>query len=678
MMLDWFWIVPALPLAGFLIMTLGPSLSRATVSGIALATSTLAAVLSASFAVTLLQQGFHPVGHTQVLWTWMDLEGFAPRIALYVDALSMTMVLIITGVGVLVQLYATEYMSDDADYQRFFAYMSLFVGTMLLLVLADNFLLLFLGWEGVGLCSYLLIGFWYRDLLNGLAARKAFIVNRIGDAAMIVGLCLLFTELGTLEIQATLRRAALQWSIGDPMAVAATALLLGGAVGKSAQIPLQVWLPDAMAGPTPVSALIHSATMVTAGVYLIARTQTLYALAPVTQTAIVAIGTTTMLFAASSALVQRDIKRVFAYSTISQLGYMFMALGVGAAGAAIFHLFTHACFKALLFLVAGALMFSLHHEKDLFNMGGLRRDLPLLFWAAVIGAASLSGLPFITAGFFSKDQILLQAWISPNGGLWLLTAGLVGSVLTALYSFRVVFLAFFGDKQREVTRSPGWRMSVPMGVLAVLSLGVGWLGWSANAEEPSWFLRLMDSAMPVHQPDPVTEMKAGTIAFLASGAALLGVGWAYLLYMQRPAILEAAGETEAVHAIRRFLLRGWAFNWVYLWTIQKPFKFLARVAKRDVVERTYDRLLVRPFLITAGSAKGDIVDQAYERLIMRPFLWIADINRDDVLDRVYRGLTRLVEHSAVTAQRLQTGQVRWYAMVLVAGALGLAGFAVLA
>lgn len=675
-MLDWFWIIPAVPLAGFLVLTLGPSLSRATVSGMTLTTSTLATILSASCAVALLQQGFHPVGYSQTLWTWIDLDGFNVRIALYIDALSMTMVLIITGVAALVQVYATEYMSDDPDYQRFFAYMNLFVGAMLVLVLADNLLLLFLGWEGVGLCSYLLIGFWYRDLLNGLAARKAFIVNRIGDAAMLLGLCLLFTELGTLEIQAILPKASLQWVMGDPMAVAATALLLGGAVGKSAQVPLQVWLPDAMAGPTPVSALIHSATMVTAGVYLIARTHTLFALAPATQTAIVVIGTTTMLFAASSALVQRDIKRVFAYSTISQLGYMFMALGVGAAGAAIFHLFTHACFKALLFLVAGALMFSLDHEKDLMNMGGLRRDLPLLFWAAVIGAASLSGLPFITAGFFSKDQILLQAWISPNGGRWLLTAGLVGSVLTALYSFRVVFLAFFGDKHKEATGSPGWRMTLPMGILAVLSLGVGWLGWSPRAEEPSWFIRLMDTAMPVHQPDPVTEAQAGTIALLASSAALLGMGWAYLMYMQRPASFEAAGETEAVQTIRRFLLRGWAFNWIYRWTIQKPFRFLARAAKHDVVERVYDRLLVRPFLSAAGSAKGDIVDQAYERLLMRPFQWVADINQDDVLDRVYRGLTRLVQQAAVTARRLQTGQVRWYATVLAAGALCLAGLAV--
>jgi NADH-quinone oxidoreductase subunit L len=653
-MLDWFWIIPALPLAGFVLLALAPALSRATVSGIVLMTSALSAVLSASFAVGLLQQGFPPFGHTRILWTWMDLEGFTPRIALYIDALSMTMVLIITGVGLLVQIYAIEYMSDDSDYQRFFAYMSLFVGAMLVLVLADHFLLLFLGWEGVGLCSYLLIGFWYRDPLNGLAARKAFIVNRIGDAAMIVGLCLLFAELGTLDIQATLKQAGAQWTFGDPMVVVATALLLGGAIGKSAQIPLQVWLPDAMAGPTPVSALIHSATMVTAGVYLIARTHTLFALAPATQAAIILIGTTTMLFAAMSALVQRDIKRIFAYSTISQLGYMFMALGVGATGAAIFHLLTHACFKALLFLVAGALMFSLHHEQDLLKMGGLRRDLPFVFWAAVIGAASLAGLPFITAGFFSKDQILLQAWVSPNGGLWLLTAGLLGSVLTALYSFRVVFLAFFGDKQTEITRAPGWRMTTPLGILAALSIGIGWLGWSANATEPSWFLRLMDTAMPVHQPHPVTEAQAGTIPFLASGAALLGCGWAYLAYMHRPATLEAMGQTEAVPMTRQFVLRGRAFNWIYRWTVQIPLGLLIRVAAVD------------------------IVDQGYDRVIIRPFLWIAYVNRDDVMDRVYRGLTRLIEQSAIATRRLQNGQVRWYATVLVAGALGLAGLAMLA
>jgi NADH-quinone oxidoreductase subunit L len=653
-MLDWFWIIPALPLAGFLLLALAPSLSRATVSGIVLLTSTLPAVLSASFAVWLLQQGFPPSGHTRLLWTWMDLEGFTPRIALYVDALSMMMVLIITGVGLLVQLYAIEYMSDDSDYQRFFSYMSLFLWAMLVLVLADHFLLLFLGWEGVGLCSYLLIGFWYRDPINGLAARKAFIVNRIGDVAMIVGLCFLFTELGTLEIQETLTQAGAQWTVGDPLAVAATALLLGGAIGKSAQIPLQVWLPDAMAGPTPVSALIHSATMVTAGVYLIARTHTLFALAPATQTAIILIGTTTMLFAASSALVQRDIKRVFAYSTISQLGYMFMALGVGATGAAMFHLLTHACFKALLFLVAGALMHSLHHEQDLLKMGGLRRDLPFVFWAAVIGAASLAGLPFITAGFFSKDQILLHAWVSPNGGAWLLTAGLLGSVLTALYSFRVVFLAFFGDKQTEITRAPGWKMNTPLGILAALSLGIGWLGWSSSAAEPSWFLQLMDTAIPVHQLHLVTETQAGTVAFLASGAALLGCGWAYLAYMYRPAILGAMDQAEAAATVRRFDLRGRAANRIFRLTVQTPVAFLTRVATVD------------------------IVDQAYDRMIIRPFLRIAYGNRDDVMDRVYRGLTRLIEQSSIATRRLQNGHVRWYARVLVAGALGLAGLAMLA
>ena len=291
--------------------------------------------------------------------------------------------------------------------------MNLFVGSMLVLVLADNLLLLYLGWEGVGLCSYLLIGFWYKDASNGLAARKAFIVTRVGDTAMLIGLFILFHTLGTLQIQDLMHRASAHWAVGSPYAIAAAALLLGGAVGKSAQLPLQTWLPDAMAGPTPTSALIHAATMVTAGVYLIARTHVLYTLAPQVQFAVAVVGAATLLLAGFSALTQPDIKRVLAYSTISQIGYMFLALGVGAWAAALFHLMVHAFFKALLFLAAGIVIDALHHEHNIFRMGGLRKELPIAFWTFLIGGCSLAGLPLVTAGFVSKDLILWSAWTSP-------------------------------------------------------------------------------------------------------------------------------------------------------------------------------------------------------------------------------------------------------------------------
>ena len=358
-----------------------------------------------------------PAGHayTEFLWTWISVAGFQPHIGFYLDALSLVMILVVTFVGFWIHLYSAEFMMHDEGYSRFFAYMNLFVASMLTLLLADNLLLLYLGWEGVGLCSYLLIGFWYRDPANGLAARKAFIVTRVGDTAMLLGLFLLFTSLGTMQIQDLMHRASEQWAVGSTLAVAAALLLLGGAVGKSAQLPLQVWLPDAMAGPTPTSALIHAATMVTAGVYLIARTHVLFALAPVAQLTVAAVGAATLVLAGCSALTQHDIKRVLAYSTVSQIGYMFLALGVGAWSAAIFHFVTHAFFKALLFLGAGVIIEALHDEHSIFRMGGLRKELPVAFWTFLIGGCSLAGLPFITAGFYSKDLIIWEAWSAAQG-----------------------------------------------------------------------------------------------------------------------------------------------------------------------------------------------------------------------------------------------------------------------
>ena len=428
-MLGLLWLIPALPAAGFVTLTLlNGRLSRRAVSFIGAGSVGLAFIVAALVTVDFVTTPPAGDAYRQVLWTWFDVAGLRPQIALYLDAVSLLFVLVITFVGFLIHLYSTEFMEDEEGFARFFAYMNLFVASMLVLVLADNLLFLYLGWEGVGLCSYLLIGFWYRDPENGYAARKAFIVTRIGDTAMIVGLFLLFAQLGTLQIQPLMQRVQAEWAPGSSLAVAAALLLLGGAVGKSAQLPLQTWLPDAMAGPTPVSALIHAATMVTAGVYLIARTHVLFTMAPDVRLTVAIIGTVTLLFAGFSALAQTDIKRVLAYSTISQIGYMFLALGVAGWSAGVFHFMTHAFFKALLFLSAGVVIEALGGEHDIFRMGGLRRRLPVAFWTSLIGAASLAALPLITAGFYSKDLIVEQSLAAVDGDTWLWLGAIVCSL----------------------------------------------------------------------------------------------------------------------------------------------------------------------------------------------------------------------------------------------------------
>ena len=394
------WLIPFLPLLSATLMLLSAGrMPRYLAAWLGVGSIGLAAV-----CVALVARAYLADYQVQelTLWTWMSVDNFTPRIAFRVDGLTVVMMSVITGVGFLIHLYSVEFMWEDESICRYFAYMNLFVAAMLLLVMADNLLLLYLGWEGVGACSYLLVGFWYRDPDNGRAARKAFIVTRVGDTAMALGLFLLFTELGTLDIQPLMAAANDRWQIGDTLPILATALLLGGALGKSAQLPLHTWLPDAMAGPTPVSALIHAATMVTAGVYLIARLYELFLLAPPTLAVIAWIGLLTLLLAAFTALAQKDIKRILAYSTISQIGYMFLALGVGAFASSIFHLVTHAFFKALLFLAAGAVIHCLHHEHNIFRMGGLRTRLPVVFLSFLIGSAALAALPF-SSGFFSKE-----------------------------------------------------------------------------------------------------------------------------------------------------------------------------------------------------------------------------------------------------------------------------------
>jgi len=628
-MLNLLYLIPALPFAGFLILALlGRRFSKSAIASIGAGSVGLSAALAVLIAISFITSP--PQGHafTQTLWTWMQFDGYAPSVSFVLDPLSLIMMLVITFVGFLIHLYSTEFMLDEEGYSRFFAYMNLFVGSMLILVLADNLLLLYLGWEGVGLCSYLLIGFWYTDPVNGRAARKAFIVTRIGDTAMALGIFLLFTNFGTLNIQQLMQGAEKVWPAGSETAVLAAALLLGGALGKSAQLPLQTWLSDAMAGPTPVSALIHAATMVTAGVYLIARTHVLFELAPIVQAVVAIIGAATLLIAGCSALVQRDIKRVLAYSTISQIGYMFLALGVGAWSAAMFHFMTHAFFKALLFLAAGVVILAQHHEHDMFKMGGLRNKLPATFWTFLIGAASLSALPLVTAGFYSKDLILWYAWSSPSGNAGLWAAGIIGAFITALYTFRMVFITFYGESKTEVSHQPGLRMMLPLVILAVLSIIGGFVelpGTLGNVPLFSDFLQPVFGTKTIS--DSITHNE-GVLQIVASLVSLAGVCIAILFYLLQPEYLKKISSIKIFESIQKFWFSGWDF------------------------------------------------DALYDRLFVKPFFWIARINKDDFVDSGYAGIAYLNRAANSVLSKTQTGSIRWYAMGIAIGAVVFLGIIV--
>jgi NADH-quinone oxidoreductase subunit L len=613
------WLVPALPLTGFAILfaTAG-RLDKRAVAAIGAGSTGLSLIFAFLVAASFLIAP--PAGHVyrEMLWHWIAIDHFTPNVALRLDPLSLVMMLVVTFVGFLIHLYATEFMEGDEGYSRFFAYMNLFMASMLTLVLASNFLLLYAGWEGVGLCSYLLIGFWYREPYNNYTARKAFIITRIGDTSFAIGLFFLFFSFGTLNIAALMHDAYQAWPVGSWMPDLAAALILGGALGKSAQLPLQTWLPDAMTGPTPVSALIHAATMVTAGVYLIARTHVLFMLAPAVQLAVAAIGATTLFIAGFSALNQRELKRVIAYSTMSQIGYMFLALGVGAWSAAIFHLMIHAFFKSLLFLAAGAVMIRLEDEHDMFRMGGLWRELPLAFWTFLAGAASLSALPIITAGFYSKDLILGATWGSGANGPALWVAGFITAFITALYSFRMVFIVFFGEMHRAPTGRYGWRIGVPLVVLSFLALAGG------IVETPAWlgniraFSRLLAPVLPAYRS---IEAAPAIVVAVDAFISVLGVAVAYFAFLRRPAVLTRFLDTGAVLALRRFWFAAWGFDWLY------------------------------------------------DHALVRPFLWFAEINRDDVVDAVYGGIALLSRAGYRLLSRSENGRLRWYTAWIAAGSL---------
>ena len=578
------WLIPFLPfISSVILMLTAGKLPKKVVAILGAGSVALSALVVLTLGIQFMESGSP---YSVLLWTWMSVGNFTPGFSFYIDQLTLVMMSIITGVGFLIHLYSTEFMQEDSDYSRYFAYMNMFVAAMLILVLADNLLLLYLGWEGVGVCSYLLVGFWYKDPANGAASRKAFVVTRVGDTAMALGLFLLFTELGTLQIQPMLEAANQTWNVGDTIPAIAALLLLGGAVGKSAQLPLHTWLPDAMAGPTPVSALIHAATMVTAGVYLIARTHDLFLLSPEVMLLVAVVGLITLLLAAFTALNQHDIKRILAYSTISQIGYMFLALGVGAWSAGIFHLMTHAFFKALLFLGAGAVIHCLHHEHNIFKMGGLRTRLPVVFWSFLIGAAALAALPF-TSGFFSKDQILLSAFELQGVGPWLWAGGLLGAIVTAIYSFRLVFIVFFGDAQIEPDKQPGWRMAAPLAILCVFSIIGG------------WFVLPLDTVFPTSDGHHANHL----VEAISIGLPLLGVLAAWLVYLRKSLPVSGVTDSSTGKALRGFWHRGWGIDTLYDWTLVKPFKGVSNTLRPEWVDSFYHGIVAICVALHSGFSQ---------------------------------------------------------------------------
>ena len=554
------------------------------------------------------------------MFPWITAGELHVDFALRVDALSAVMILVITGVGFLIHVYSIGYMAEDADVARYFAYLNLFTAAMLVLVMAENLLLLFVGWEGVGLCSYLLIGFWYTDDEKASAGKKAFIVNRIGDAGFLLGLFVLFWSLGehgvwTLSFTDIQANASVL-SVGTVTAVCV--LLFIGATGKSAQIPLYVWLPDAMAGPTPVSALIHAATMVTAGIYLIARLHFLYAVSPTALALVAYIGAGTALFAATIALVQTDIKRVLAYSTVSQLGYMFLGLGVGAYGAAVFHLMTHAFFKALLFLGAGSVIHGMSDEQDIGKMGGLRHTMPTTYWTFAVGCLAIAGVPLLS-GFFSKDLILEEAYAAPHGSavLWLL--GTLGAGLTAFYMFRLLFVTFWGETRADhevadhIHESPSV-MTVPLIVLAVLSVIGGYFS------VPHFLQAVFDQSHAAHV--------SFVVRYLPTLVGLAGIGLAYVLYVRDPGRAERLGQQLA--GLHTLLLN------------------------KYYIDEIYQAVFVRPTLVASQ--------------------WLWQVWDTRVIDRVVNGTAQTADASGSALRLWQTGNVQNYALSFLAGAMLILGY----
>src|SRR4051794_9092227 len=644
----WVWLAVAFPLLGFLING-GLSLRRPQAKNAVSAVGV--GVLAASFLVSALlfvQLHAHPP-HQPILidlWRWLPVGSLQIDMGFQLDQLSAVMLLIVTGVGSLIHLFSVGYMKEDPGYARYFAYLNLFVVFMLVLVLGSSFPVMFIGWEGVGLCSYLLIGFWFSDKANADAGKKAFIVNRIGDCGFLIAMFLLWHALGTLTFTGMVERAPAILSAGSGLVTAITLFLFLGCTGKSAQIPLYTWLPDAMAGPTPVSALIHAATMVTAGVYLVIRTNVLFAMAPLSSTVVAGIGALTALFAATIGLRQYDIKKVLAYSTVSQLGYMFLGVGTGAYASGLFHLATHAFFKALLFLGAGSVIYAMHHAyhathshndaQDMRNMGWLKQYMPVTFWLMLIATLAISGIPPFS-GFFSKDEILAAAFArGETSRVYYLFYGMgvLAALLTAFYMARLMAMTFLGpnrtgEQERQHLHDAPWVMTGPLLVLGVLSAIGGLLnlpplvGGSAALER--WIEPVTAPAAAYYRlqmPHGQTEL------FLVGAAVLIGVlglvaGWRSTL--RHPTL--PAAEAPADTGIGRVLLH------------------------KYYVDEIYNALIVRPVV-----------------LLSRYVLW-KGVDQGIVDGAAVNGTARLSRGLGWLGSRLQTGQVGVYVVLFLVGAI---------
>ena len=626
-MLDSVWLIPLCPLIGAMLNGFfGRRYHHETVGQIAIAAVGVAFLLSLMTFIAFLSQA--EPRYQVSMFPWIAAGDYSAQVGFLIDGLSCTMMLVVTGVGLLIHIYSTGYMHDEEDYARFFTYLNLFVGAMLILIMADNYLLMFVGWEGVGLCSYLLIGFWYTRQSASDAGKKAFIVNRVGDFGFMLAVLLLFVTFKTtdmLSVEAQLSHL----HVGGGVLTAIALLLFTGAVGKSAQIPLYVWLPDAMEGPTPVSALIHAATMVTAGVYMIARSSLLFTLSPTASCIVALVGIATALFAATMALVATDIKRVLAYSTVSQLGYMVFAVGVGAYAAGIFHLVTHAFFKALLFLGAGAVIHALAGEQDMRKMGNLRAALPTTHWTMAWATLAIAGI-FPFAGFWSKDEILAGA--IKSGGiniLWWLV-GLLTAFLTAFYMFRLLYLTFYGTSRVEphvaehVHEAPP-AMRVPLMLLAILSLLGGFLGFPP---EHGGLHRLLAPvfAQAEHLRGGPHHFGFGDVVLMLISLAVAVTGWflAHRVYIKEPA-LEA--------------------QW-----IQRFHGYYTLLLNKYYVDEIYARCIVRPLYALSESG-----------------LWrVFDVG---VIDRLVNMVGRVMSLNGQFLSYVQTGYVRTYALTLVGGAV---------
>lgn len=619
-MLNWIWLVPVFPLAGFLLIGL---LDKQISKGAAGAIGTLS--IAASFMVALAAFFSLPEAPVTVqLFHWFSAGNLSVDVSFLLDPLSSVMLLIVTGVGLLIHIYSIGYMHEDEAFRRFFAYLNLFVFFMLLLVLGSNYLVLFAGWEGVGLCSYLLIGFWFKHPEYNKAAAKAFIMNRIGDLAFLLGVILLFVQFGSVSFSDVMPVAA-SMPDNQPMVVAITLLLFIGATGKSAQIPLFTWLPDAMAGPTPVSALIHAATMVTAGIYMVVRSNILYSIAPLTLEIMAVVGAATALLAATVALRQNDIKKVLAYSTVSQLGFMVVALGVGAYSTAIFHVTTHAFFKALLFLAAGSVIHAMGGEQDIRHMGGLRKKLSVTHAVFLIGTLAIAGIPPF-AGFFSKDEILAHTWIQNKALFGVL---FVAAVCTAYYMFRLYFMTFHGtfrgthEQEHHLHESPAV-MTVPLMVLAVLSVVGGFLG----------------------------------VPEALGGHHLLGEFLSPILSFPGSFLNE-----EPSHLFE------YAFMAIMVATVLVVF-FIVRTrtatATAESSAPTFtERLLSNKYYI----------DELYEKVIVTPLRHLSSlldrIVENRIIDGAVRAVNAGVQLAGSGAQRLQSGNVGFYVFAMVAGIIAI-------